>query len=622
MSTSAAISNLFGTARGAEIVRQASAEAELVRAALRGEREAIDQQRAELRTSLENPQTVLSFPAEWLLDAWSGGATDSGVRVSEMTALQVSTVFACVQLISSAIAGLDLLVLERFESKKKRVGRRLAFDHYLFDLLGSEPNHEMTSFTWRKSSMCHGLLWGNLYTEIERNGAGQAIGLWPRNPAKTRPHRILKSGMLVYKSSEGIDDVQIPGQENKIDGPERTIFVENMLHVPGLAIDARLGQSVSWLSRQVIGLAMATEKFGAKLFANGARPGGVLIHPGKLTDKARANAKETWHQAYGGENVHKIALLEEGMKFEKISFTADEAQMLGTRDHQKLEICSIFAVPPHMIGADRAGGKNNLEQIGGEFVTFTLNPWLKAWSQELDRKLFPKTGQNAKKFFPHFETRPLIMPDASSRKDFYGAGKQWGFLCTDDILEMEHLNPTEQEGSDLYWMPVNVGVMSAEGAIIPTSDEPEPDGDLPDPKAAPLADPKGKDKAPAATKIGKRLARTYSGLFVDAFRRLHARKEANSEAYKRALLPVFLTIASQIQDVINDEFNLELSTSAEESRFMVDLIEGLHKRRAEGESAEQVAERELPRVIRAIAIDVYRNIAIAVAKERTEDAGT
>src|ERR1700736_1858508 len=105
----------------------------MIRSAIRGERELLQAQMAERRSSLENPQTVLSFPAEWLLDAWSGGATDSGVRVSEMTALQVSTVFACVQLIATAIAGLDLLVLERFESKKKRVGRRLAFDHYLFD---------------------------------------------------------------------------------------------------------------------------------------------------------------------------------------------------------------------------------------------------------------------------------------------------------------------------------------------------------------------------------------------------------------------------------------------------------------------------------------------------------
>jgi HK97 family phage portal protein len=589
----------------------------MIRSALLGETEKLRAEMAEYRSSLENPQTVLSFPAEWLLDAWAGGATDSGVRVSEMTALQVSTVFACVQLISSAKASLDLLVLERFTSKKKRVGRRLAYDHYLFDLLGSEPNHEMTSFTWRKSSMLHALLWGNLYTEIERNGGGQAIGLWPRNPAKTRPHRVLKSGMLVYKTSDGLDDVQIPGQETKIDGPERTIFAEDMIHVPGLAIDARLGQSVSWLSRQVIGLAMATEKFGAKLFANGARPGGVLTHPGKLTDKARATMRETWHQAQGGENQHKVAVLEDGIKFEKIAATAEEAQFLGTRDHQKLEICSIFAVPPHMIGADRAGGKNNLEQIGGEFVTFTLTPWLKAWQQELDRKLFPKTGQNAKKFFPHFETRPLIMPDASSRQAFYSAGKQWGFLSTDDILEMEHLNPTDQEGSDLYWMPTNVGVMSKDGAQIPTSPT-----DAGDPQTDPTADPKAKDKAPAATKIGKRLARTYSGLFEDAFRRIQARRDANSEAYKRALLPIFLTVARQIQAGVADEFNLELDSPVEESRFLVDLIEGLHKRHAEGESAEQVAERELPRVIRAIAIDVYRNMAIAVAKERTEDVTT
>jgi HK97 family phage portal protein len=315
-----------------------------------------------------------------------------------------------------------------------------------------------------------------LYAEIERNGAGQAIALWPRNPAKTRPHRVLRTGMLVYKTNEGIDAVSSPN-DTSTDGEERTIFAENMLHVPGLAIDARLGQSVAYLSRQVIGLALATEKFGSKLFANGARPGGILTHPGKLGTAARENLKQSWQQAQGGENAHKVAILEEGMKFEKVAQTSEEAQFLQTREHQKLEICSIFSVPPHMIGdAGKAGGKNNLEQIGGEFVTFSLNPWLKSLTQEMERKLFPKTGTDAKRFFPHFDTRPLIMPDASARKDFYGTGKQWGFLSTDDILEMEGLNPTGQEGADLYWMPVNVGVMSAEGAQIPTS----PDSVTPD----------------------------------------------------------------------------------------------------------------------------------------------
>jgi HK97 family phage portal protein len=459
MSTSSAVSNLFGEARGAEIVRQATAEAAIIRAQIESERRS---------SSLENPQTPLSFPAEWLLEAWGGGATDAGIRVSEMTALQVSTVFACVNLIANAVAGLDLNVFERFTAANKRVGRRLADNHYLFDLLQTEPNHEMTSFTFRKSLMCHALLWGNMYAEIERNGAGQAIALWPRNPAKTRPHRVLRSGLLVYKTNEGIDDVSIPTQENVTDGQERTIFAENMLHVPGLAIDARLGQSVSWLSRQLIGMALATEKFGAKFFGNAARPGGVLKHPGKLTPAARENLKTTWQQAQGGENAHKVALLEEGMGFEKIAQTAEEAQFIGTREQLQLFICSIFSVPPHMIGdAGKAGGKNNLEQIGGEFVTFALNPWLKSISQELERKLFPKVGQNAKKFFPHFDTRPLIMPDASSRKDFYASGKQWAYLCTDDILELEGLNPSTQPGSDKYWMPVNVGIMTDEGAKIP-----------------------------------------------------------------------------------------------------------------------------------------------------------
>lgn len=482
MSTSIAITNLFAEARGAEIVRRASMEAAAIR----------EQIEAERRSSLENPQTPLSFPAEWLIEAWGGGATDAGIRVSEMTALQVSTVFACVQLISNAIAGLDLNVLERFQANNKRVGKRIADNHYLYDLLQSEPNHEMTSFTFRKTLMCHALLWGNMYAEIERNGAGQAIALWPRNPAKTKPHRVLRSGMLVFKTSEGIDDVSIPGDEMaNASGQERTIFAENMVHVPGLAIDGRLGQSVAWLSRQMIGLALATEKFGAKLFANGARPGGILSHPGKLSQKAREVLKNSWHEAQGGENAHKVAVLEEGLTFTKVSETPEEAQFLQTREHQKLDICSVFSVPPHMIGdAGKAGGKNNLEQIGGEFVTFTLNPWLKSISQEFERKLFPRTGQSARKYFPHFDTRPLIMPDAASRKDFYGTGKQWGFLSTDDILEMEGLNPTDQPGSDLYWMPVNVGVMSDEGAQIPTS----PDSTTPDDPNAPK--PKTKDKKP------------------------------------------------------------------------------------------------------------------------------
>lgn len=616
-STSTALVNVFGEARGAEIIRQASAEAVRVREQLAIER----QELAEERSSLENPQTSLSFPAEWLLDAWGGGGnTDAGIRINEMTALTVSTVFSCVDMISSAIGSLDWNVYERFTAKNKRVGRRLSSDHYIFDLLQTEPNPEMTAYTYRKSLMVHALLWGNQYAEIQRNGAGRPIAFWPRNPGKTRPHRVMSSGLLVYKTSDGMDYNEVPGQETRPDGPERTIFAENMLHVPGLAIDARLGQSVAWLSRQVFGLALAAEKFGSKLFANAARPSGVLMHPGKLNQKAKDETKQTWESAHTAENAHRIALLENGIKFEKVAATAEEAQNLETRAHQRIEVCSLFHFPPHMIGVGPAGGKNNLEQVGGEFITFTLGSWLKALTQEYERKLFPKVGQTARKFFPGFDTKPFVLADFASRKDYYAAGKQWGYLCTDDILEYEHLNPTEQPGSDLYWMPVNVGIMSAEGAIIPASQAAANAGG--DPNAdpgAPPADPKAKDKAPSATRIGKRLARSYSDLFVDTFRRIQARKDADSETFKRALLPVFLTVTNQLIGEGSAVWQIEEIPAAAESRFLIDLIEGIRKRVVEGETAEQSVERELPRVIRAIAIDTFRNMATQVAKNKTED---
>src|ERR1700722_1181173 len=150
---------------------------------------------SETRTSLENPSTPLSFPAEWLLDIFNGGRTDSGIRVSEMTALQVATVLACVNIISNGIAGLPLKVFEVL-IRGGRTGKRVAEGHNLYEILHHEPNEEMTSFTWRKTQQAHALLWGNCYSEIERNGKNEIVALWPRNPARTRPVRITQDAVI------------------------------------------------------------------------------------------------------------------------------------------------------------------------------------------------------------------------------------------------------------------------------------------------------------------------------------------------------------------------------------------------------------------------------------------
>jgi HK97 family phage portal protein len=150
-------------------------------------------------------------------------------------------------------------------------------------------------------------------------------------------------------------------------------------------------------------------------------------------------------------------LLEKGVEFAKIASTPDEGQMNATRQYQRTEICAVFGVPVHMVAAaERGGGKSNVEQQSIEFVLYCLHPWLHALEQEFRRKLFPKVGRTANKYFAHFDTRRLLYPDADSRAKFYASGKQWGYLNSNDIRELEDMNPLTDGSGDIYWAPVNM----------------------------------------------------------------------------------------------------------------------------------------------------------------------
>jgi HK97 family phage portal protein len=424
----------------------------------------------EQRTSLENPQTPLSYPAEWLLDIFNGGRTDSGIRVSEMTALQVGTVFACVNIISDGMSSLPLHVYQRTKVGDRN-SKTLAIDNPIYKLVNIEPNPEMASAVFLKVLMVHDLLWGNGYAELQRNNAGQIVGMWPRNPARTRPIRLLKplllegdilpAGTMLYETSDQLMDSssyvvdQNPEMMNV--GLKRLVLAENMLHVPGLSLDGRLGQSTVWLARQAFGLALATEKYGAKFFGNGARPSGILTLPNKMEDKNIETVRRSWAEAHGGENQFRVAVLEDGVKYTKIGATPEEGQMLETRKYEREEICAIFGVPAHMVCAQEKGGKSNVEQSSIEFVLYCLHPWLNRYEQEMERKLFSDMGRSAGKYFAKFDTRKLMYPDAAARSTFYAQGKQWGFLNTNMILELEDMEPIENvKVGETFWMPINM----------------------------------------------------------------------------------------------------------------------------------------------------------------------
>lgn len=487
----------------------------------------------EKRTSLENPSTPLSYPAEWLLDIFNGGRTDSGIRVSEMTALQVVTVFSCVDIISSSLSSLPLNVYERILIGKGSLpGKRLAAENDLFDLLHDDPNPEMTSRDWRKTGQCHALLWGNSYTEIQRDGGNRPVALWPRNPAKTRPRRNSVNGKMFYSTTDGVDEDLVTYHP----GYERPIAAEDMVHVRGLSLDGRIGQDVVNLSRQAMGMSLAMEKFGGKFFGNGAVLGGTLEYPGVLKPEAKSNLERSWREAHGGENQHAWAVLENGVKANQLGTKPNEAQMIEAREFQLEEISRVFHVPPHMLAVQKGQARANVEQIGTEFVIYCLNPWIVAWEQELRRKLFPPRtiGRNAgKRMIVVLDTRKLMLPDADSRQKYYAGGRQWGWLTENAVLEMEDMNPSDNPLADETWMPVNM-VLASSAGHAPSGEEP---------LDAPPGKPSEADDL-AEGERGRNLAlRAYSRLFSDAFRRFLARDKPDLRAFGRIFEPVLFAVA-------------------------------------------------------------------------------
>ena len=306
-----------------------------------------------------------------------GGST-SGKRVNERTAMQMTAVYSCVRILSEAVASLPL----QFYRYTDDGGKEKAVNHPLYFLLHDEPNPEMTSFVFRETLMTHLLLWGNAYAQIIRNGRGEVIALYPLMADRMYVDRDDK-GQLYYEYTLSSDDAPT------MKGSVVRLSPYEVLHIPGLGFDGLVGYSPIAMAKNAIGMAMACEEYGAKFFANGAAPSGVLEHPGTIKDPGRV--RESWQRTFGGSgNANKVAVLEEGMKYTPISISPEQAQFLETRKFQLDEIARIFRVPPHMIWDLEKSSFNNIEQQSMEFVKYTLDPWVSRWEQSMVRSLLSR----------------------------------------------------------------------------------------------------------------------------------------------------------------------------------------------------------------------------------------
>ena len=384
------------------------------------------------------------------------GRTTSGRPVNERTAMQTTAVYACVRILAEAVASLPLHVYEYQDDG----GKKLVHDHPLYYLLHDEPNPEMTSFVFRETLMSHLLIWGNAYAQIIRDGAGRVLGLYPLLPDKMEVQRDDK-GNIYYVYSRNSDENPTFKEYGNI-----KLKAEDVLHIPGLGFDGLIGYSPIAMAKNAVGMTLACEEYGASFFANGANPGGVLEHPGVLKDPSKV--RESWNSVYRGvSNAHKIAVLEEGMKYQQIGIPPEEAQFLETRKFQINEIARLYRIPPHMVGDLDKSSFSNIEQQSLEFVKYTLDPWVIRWEQSLQRSLL-LPGEKGK-YFIKLNVDGLLRGDYQSRMNGYAVGRQNGWFSANDIREMENMNPIpDEEGGNLYLINGAMTKLADAGAFAKT----------------------------------------------------------------------------------------------------------------------------------------------------------
>ena len=389
--------------------------------------------------------------------------SSSGKYVNERSAMQMTAVYSCVRILSEAVASLPLHVY-----RYTGTGSEKASEHPLYSILHYEPNPEMSSFVFRETLMTHLLLWGNAYAQVIRNGKGEVIALYPLMPNKMTVDRD-ERGQLYYSYQRSNDEA--------IRSKDQTVILHpsDVLHIPGLGFDGLVGYSPIAMAKNAIGMAIACEEYGAKFFANGAAPGGVLEHPGTIKDPQRV--RESWQSTFGGSgNANKIAVLEEGMKYTPIGISPEQAQFLETRKFQINEIARIFRVPPHMVGDLEKSSFSNIEQQSLEFVKYTLDPWVTRWEQSIQRSLL--TQEEKATYFVKFNLEGLLRGDYQSRMNGYATARQNGWMSANDIRELENLDriPTE-EGGDLYLINGNMLPLKDAGAFADTTTTGEEDSD-------------------------------------------------------------------------------------------------------------------------------------------------
>ena len=374
----------------------------------------------------------LENPSSWLYTLLGGNKTSAGVNVNSESALSHAAVYACSKVLAESVASLPLELFLSSDTETKP----LRFDSR-YTLLNSEPSELYTSFDFRSAAMLHLCLHGNFYADIIRDGNRKPTELRILNPANVLPG-LDPEGRLWYK----IADRSLP------------VRPRDIIHIKGLSSDGLVGRSPIQIFKETIGLGIATTETQGSLWKNGMLTMGYLKHPAKMTADQVADIKENFKINHAGkDNAGKMPVLQGGMEYVPLTLKPSDAMFIETAKLSRQDICSIYRVPPHMIGDLERSTNNNIEHQSLEFVRDTLRPILKNWEQELNRKLL-FDAEKPTKFF-RFNVDALLRGDTKSRGEFFtralGSVSNPAWMTPNEVREIDNLNPIT--GGDVLYTP-------------------------------------------------------------------------------------------------------------------------------------------------------------------------
>lgn len=421
-------------------------------------------------------------PAPWD-DYWYqslGNASATGMRITPETSKRVAAVLACVGIISRNIGMMPCKIYTNTSDG----GKKVVDHHPIYDVLYSTPNSQQTAFEFKQMMEGHVELRGNAYAEILPGPRGAIDQLIPMHPDRVTVEVLKPSGRLRYVYNDPLTD------------GTRKLMSEEVFHLRNFMDNGATGQSMVALACDVFGVALAQQDYSARFFANDARPGGIIEGSNWKNKEDEKRFKEDWQAAQTGKNRHRTAILPMGLTYKEIGVKPSDAQLLDAQKFSRIQIASLFPVPPHLIGeTEKTATYASVEQFNIMFAVQCLLPRLVMWEQAIQRDLILNP-----RFFAKFSLAALLRGDTASRYAAYHTAIGDGWLCQDEVRELEDLNPIPNGVGKNYWRPVNWAPLAqltapAKPAQLPEDSGVEDSDDTSSPDSDDASGPAALDKA-------------------------------------------------------------------------------------------------------------------------------